>query len=131
MSQTARIVLALARRAPAQAASLSPMLSALTVQSSSVQVAVQQALAPALVKSISTSSFAASGLVNALDKELKLEKKEYEKPDVIAKGPPAPFTLDQTPGDMTLSLKREYKGEEIVVEVLGEEVRAGRALASH
>jgi hypothetical protein len=64
----------------------------------------------------STSS-AAADLAKVLDEELKHEQSSYEKSDVVAGGPPAPFLLEETPGDTLLTLKRKYKDEDITISV--------------
>ena len=121
MTQLARLLLAAARRTPAQAHGLlAPALCALAAQSHHAQAVAHQIPAGwrgADARPISTSGFAASGLTGALEKEMKHEKAEYEKPDIIARGPPAPFSLEDTPGDTTISLTREFKGEQVRLDV--------------
>lgn len=64
----------------------------------------------------STSS-APLKLAETLKDELEHEQSSYEKSEVIAGGPPAPFLLEQTPGDTLLTLKRKYKDEDVTVSV--------------
>eukprot|EP00197_Chlamydomonas_leiostraca_P009686 CAMPEP_0202866046 /NCGR_PEP_ID=MMETSP1391-20130828/7104_1 /ASSEMBLY_ACC=CAM_ASM_000867 /TAXON_ID=1034604 /ORGANISM="Chlamydomonas leiostraca, Strain SAG 11-49" /LENGTH=244 /DNA_ID=CAMNT_0049545955 /DNA_START=16 /DNA_END=750 /DNA_ORIENTATION=+ len=65
----------------------------------------------------SSAPSCSSSLVNILKDELKHENQSYAKPDVIASGPPAPFTLSEAPGDTMLTLTRTYQGEEISVDL--------------
>lgn len=58
-----------------------------------------------------------TSLVNILKEELKHESQSYVKPDAIASGPPAPFTLSEAPGDTMLTLTRTYQGESISVDL--------------
>jgi hypothetical protein len=77
------------------------------------------------VHHFSTSS-APADLAKVLDEELKHEQSSYEKSDVVAGGPPAPFLLEEAPGDTLLSLKRKYKDEDITISVSDNlQVRAG------
>lgn len=111
-----RLLLAsLARRAASHSTSAMPALCA-SVSTSQLQAAAQRFAAPALAHAFTSSSLAAQSLQSSLSKELKHEKADYEKPDIIAKGPPAPFTLEEQPGDTAITLKREYKGETISVD---------------
>lgn len=99
------------------------------------QSAVQQQLVPAVCNAMSTqllsstprllasanlkqfsTSIVLNDLKQTLKEELKHEKENYEKPDIISKGPPAPFTLSQTPGDTAVNLKRTYNDEDISVD---------------
>lgn len=59
-----------------------------------------------------------SGLSDILAKEFEYEKTNYEQPEELAGGPPAPFTLTETKGDTLMTLAREYKGEQVAVEVM-------------
>lgn len=71
---------------------------------------------------LSSASFSTSGsalsesLQTLLKRELKHEQTSYEQPEAVAKGPPAPFTLTSAPGDGTVTLKRDYNGEEVSVD---------------
>jgi complement component 1 Q subcomponent-binding protein, mitochondrial len=65
----------------------------------------------------SSAPSCSSSLVNILKDELKHETQSYAKPDVIASGPPAPFTLSEAPGDTMLTLTRTYQGETISVDL--------------
>eukprot|EP01026_Neomeris_dumetosa_P083365 TRINITY_DN96689_c0_g1_i1.p2 TRINITY_DN96689_c0_g1~~TRINITY_DN96689_c0_g1_i1.p2 ORF type:complete len:238 (+),score=42.53 TRINITY_DN96689_c0_g1_i1:146-859(+) len=56
-------------------------------------------------------------LVDKLSEEVKHEQESYEKPDVLAGGPPAPFVLQEKEIDTLLTLKRSYNNEEIEVDV--------------
>jgi hypothetical protein len=64
-----------------------------------------------------STSAAPSDLAKVVQDELSHERSSYEKSEVVAGGPPAPFLLEQQPEDTLLTLRRQYKGEEIVVSV--------------
>jgi len=75
-----------------------------------------------------------SDLAATLKAEIKHEKSSYAPNEVVAKGPPAPFTLTSAPGDTTVSLKRDFKGEQISIDssvnlqdalALGDDVEEG------
>lgn len=51
-----------------------------------------------------------------LAQEVKHEKTVYEQDELVAQGPPAPFKLSTSPGDTTVTLTRDYKGEAISVD---------------
>ncbi|KIZ03538.1 hypothetical protein MNEG_4420 [Monoraphidium neglectum] len=55
-------------------------------------------------------------LHSLIKRELQHEQTTYEQPEPLAKGPPAPFTVSGAPGDGTVTLKRDYKGETISVD---------------
>jgi complement component 1 Q subcomponent-binding protein len=56
-------------------------------------------------------------LASVLSEEIKVESEGYAKPQEIASGPPAPFTLTEEPADTLLTLKRTFQGEEIAVDL--------------
>lgn len=59
------------------------------------------------LRSITTSPLLGSNLLNVLKEEIKHEKEGYAKPQEIASGPPAPFTLSEaSDGDTLLTLVR-------------------------
>jgi hypothetical protein len=62
------------------------------------------------------SSAVLSDLAATLKAEIKHEKSSYAPNEIVAKGPPAPFTLTTAPGDTNVSLKRDFKGEQISVD---------------
>lgn len=68
--------------------------------------------------SFHSSSSAASSvtLSSLLNQEIKHEQTTYEKDELVAKGPPAPFTLHSQLGDTAVSLTREYNDEKISVD---------------
>lgn len=55
-------------------------------------------------------------LKDVLKNEIEHEQQNYENPEVIANGPPAPFTLETNPGNTLLTLKRKIGDEEIMVD---------------
>ena len=71
----------------------------------------------AAAAAFSTSGSALSDSLQSLIKrELKHEQTTYEQPEALVKGPPAPFTLVSVPGDGTVTLKRDFNGEEVSVD---------------
>ncbi len=76
-------------------------------------------LPPALPQAVHrfSSSSAPADLAKVLQDELSHEQGNYEKSEVVAGGPPAPFLLEQQPEDTLLTLKRKYKDEDVVVSV--------------
>jgi len=71
----------------------------------------------AAARSLATSAGAASaGLAEILREELVHEKDNYQRPEAVAAGPPAPFVLESAPGDTLLTLRRRYNGEEVVID---------------
>ena len=47
-------------------------------------------------------------------------------PQELAAGPPSPFTLTESKGDTLMTLSRDYKGEKVTVELMGnDQVGAG------
>jgi complement component 1 Q subcomponent-binding protein len=56
-------------------------------------------------------------LASVLSEEVKVESEGYAKPQEIASGPPAPFTLTEEPADTLLTLKRTFQGEDIAVDL--------------
>lgn len=118
-----QLCVSLARRAgsSAQQQVLPAACAALIPQAASAACA---AAAPAervmllrAAAAFSTSGSALSeSLQSLLKRELKHERTTYEAPEAVAKGPPAPFTLTSVPGDGTVTLKRDFNGEDISVD---------------
>lgn len=65
----------------------------------------------------SASSAVQNSLTQILKDELKYENENYQKPEEIAAGPPAPFKLTETPGDTLITLTRTFKDEEVTVDL--------------
>ncbi|PNH04235.1 hypothetical protein TSOC_009607 [Tetrabaena socialis] len=73
--------------------------------------------AAALYRAFTTSSARHSSLTSLLAEEVKYEKENYQRPEQVSGGPPAPFKLTEAPGDTLLTLTRSYKGEEVNVDL--------------
>lgn len=69
------------------------------------------------MRQFTTGSVPCFSLAKTLGEELSFEKEQYQKPEQISSGPPAPFKLTDTPGDTLLTLTRQYNGEEINVDL--------------
>lgn len=65
----------------------------------------------------STEQRTAEGLTSILLEELKHEREVYVKPEAVARGPPAPFTLRENAGDTMLTLSRAYGAETVNVDL--------------
>lgn len=64
----------------------------------------------------------ASSLSEALLREMKHENEAYEPSDVARRGPPTPFTVNETDGDAEVSLSRTYgEDEEVHVTFVAQE----------
>jgi hypothetical protein len=115
------ILTAVGRRACQHHQQFIPAITALVQP---VEQAMQNVIVPADVLRMARSTFhsgsaclsADSSLSSILGKELKHEKTLYEKDELIAQGPPAPFVLHSAVGDTAVSLTREYQGEKISVD---------------
>lgn len=55
-------------------------------------------------------------LSSILSQEIKHEQTVYEQDEALAQGPPAPFKLTSSPGDTTVTLTREFKGEKVSID---------------
>ena len=113
------LVAGLMRRASAQAAapnafvaSISPALAA----TGALPMLASPMLPATAARAFSATPLLSESLASVIKKEIKHEKANYEKPELVAKGPPAPFTLAEAAGDTTLTLTREYKGETVRVD---------------
>lgn len=67
-------------------------------------------------RSFTGSSALRESLRTLLQAELEHEASSYQKPEAVAHGPPAPFTLQSEPGDTLLTLKRKFGDEEVLVD---------------
>lgn len=72
------------------------------------------------MRSIATTVQPLANLPGILDAEIKHEKENYAKPEAASVGPPAPFTLSETPGDTMLSLSRKFNNEQISVDLVSD-----------
>eukprot|EP00879_Flechtneria_rotunda_P002466 GHRR01002663.1.p1 GENE.GHRR01002663.1~~GHRR01002663.1.p1 ORF type:complete len:254 (+),score=64.25 GHRR01002663.1:101-862(+) len=118
-----RLILSSVARRPSSAQQIMPAVcNALTATTWQHSMQAEVATPSINVQQLAASNFHTSSLVSAsslssiLGKELKHEKTVYEQDEVVAKGPPAPFTLQSTPGDTAVSLTRDYNGEKISVD---------------
>ncbi|CAK9191730.1 unnamed protein product [Sphagnum troendelagicum] len=55
------------------------------------------------------------GLLRVLKSEIQHEKDDYEPPSTLARGPPQPFTIEDKPGKLEVTLRRAYGEEDIEV----------------
>lgn len=112
----AQALLAVAQRAaaasePAAARGLSALSSSLL----SLPSTASHGASAAAVRSLWTSRPSLTSFSGLLKDEIAHERKQYQKPEAIAAGPPAPFTLTEVPDDTLLTLSRTYKDEAIAV----------------
>jgi len=67
-------------------------------------------------RSFWTSPCSLSGrLSTTLEEEYNYEVENRQKPEAVAQGPPAPFTLKEAPGDTLLTLNRTFGSEKVSV----------------
>lgn len=90
-------------------------LAARPVWQGALIAASERLTAPTAPRCIGTSRIV-SDLYATLQEEIQYEKDAYHKSEVVAAGPPAPFTLSDTPGDGLVQLVRKYEGQEVRVE---------------
>lgn len=65
-----------------------------------------------------SSTSPCSSLLKTLQSEVEYEKENYNAPEDLAKGPPAPFKLQETPEDTQITLTRDFHGETISVDLM-------------
>ncbi|KAI8475442.1 MAG: mitochondrial glycoprotein [Monoraphidium minutum] len=118
-----RIVAGLARRAGSTAQQqLLPSLAAAAAASAPLVAAAAGAARAPLLRAAAAAAFCSSrstlseSLESLISRELKHEETTYEQPEVLAKGPPAPFTFSSARGDGTITLKRDFSGEQVSVD---------------
>jgi hypothetical protein len=115
-----QLCLGLARRAGSSAQT--QILPSVAVASAAAHSAAPVAAAGRALLLQAARAFSSSGpapsddLHSLIKRELQHEQTTYEQPEPLAKGPPAPFTVSGAPGDGTVTLKRDYKGETISVD---------------
>ncbi|GBG00412.1 hypothetical protein Rsub_13174 [Raphidocelis subcapitata] len=117
-----RTALTLLARRAGPAASQQQLLPAALRAAATPAAAAASAAPSAAALRLAAAAFSSSGsalsdsLQSLLQRELKHEETTYEKPGPLASGPPAPFTLASAPGDGSITLKRDYEGEEISID---------------
>lgn len=70
---------------------------------------------PALHRGFAAS--AADSLAEILKAESTFEKGDYQRPAEVAGGPPAPFKLEESPGDTLLTLSRSFGAETVKIDL--------------
>ncbi|GAB4813132.1 hypothetical protein N2152v2_000178 [Parachlorella kessleri] len=80
--------------------------------------APSQHAAVAGLRQFRSSSVACSSLAQTLQSEVKFEQENYSPPEELAGGPPKGFALHEEKGDTHITLSREYKGEEVTVDLM-------------
>lgn len=66
---------------------------------------------------LKTSAMHATSLADVVSTEVNYEKENYKQPEELATGPPPPFTLSESPGDVLLTLNGTYGDEKIAIDV--------------
>lgn len=120
LATLARGIAASSSRAASSASASTAVPAAMELLGSSCRaLASQQAAGMSMaLRHFTASRGLGSSLSAVLKEELSYEKQQYQKPEQIAGGPPAPFKLTDTPGDTLLTLTRAgLADEEIAVDL--------------